>query len=73
MIGADTSGLELTNDEEAIPVHRYLLVEQGVHIAELHNLEALALDEAWRFTYIALTNRIKGATAGFAMRPIAVR
>lgn len=73
MIGADTSGVEVANDKEAIPVHRYLLVEQGVHLAELHYLEELARDRVWRFTYFAVTNRIKGATAGFAMRPIAIR
>ena len=73
MIGSDTSGLEVANDKEAIPVHRYLLVEQGVHIGELHYLEELARDKVYRFTYIAVTNRIKGATAGFAMRPLAVR
>jgi len=72
LIGSDTSGLEVAGGEP-FPVHVYLLVEQGVHIGELHNLEELARDRAYRFTYIALTNRIKGATAGFAMRPIAVR
>jgi len=73
LIGSDTSGLEVANDQEAIPVHRYLLVEQGVRIGELHYLEELARDQAYRFTYIAVTNRIKGATAGFAMRPLALR
>lgn len=73
MIGADTSGLEVANDKEAIPVHRYLLVQQGVHIGELHNLEELARDRAYRFTYFAVTNRIRGAAAGFAMRPLAIR
>ncbi len=72
MIGSDTSGLEVAS-EDPIPVHKYLLVDQGVHIGELHNLEGLAGDKAYRFTYVAMTNRIKGATAGFAMRPIAIR
>ena len=72
MIGSDTSGLEVSGDEP-VPVHKYLLVDQGVHIGELHNLENLARDKTYRFTYIALTNRIKGATAGFALRPIAIR
>ncbi len=73
LIGSDTSGLEVANDKEAIPVHRYLLVEQGVHIGELHNLEELARDRVFRFTYIAVTNRLRGAVAGFAMRPLAIR
>lgn len=77
LIGADTTGLEVGQDPaapgRAIPVHEYLLVEQGVHIGELHNLEGLASDHVYRFAYIAVTNRIKGATAGFALRPLALR
>jgi len=77
MIGADTSGLKVGQDPAvpgvAIPVHEYLPVEQGVHIGELHNLEELARDQVYRFTYFAVTNRFKGATAGFALRPLAIR
>src|SRR5262249_44937028 len=52
MIGSDTSGLEY-NPVEAdtkafrekygsfMPVHNYLLIQQGVHIAEFHYLEEL--------------------------------
>jgi kynurenine formamidase len=75
MLGSDTSGLEVGVDPEVnIPnaVHGYLLVEQGVHIGEFHNLEALAAAKVYRFTYMATTNRVKGAAAGFAMRPIAL-
>jgi kynurenine formamidase len=76
MIGADTSGLELGADPDTpgrtIPVHEYLLVEQGVHIGEFHNLEELARNKVYRFIYMAATNRIKGAVAGTAMRPIAI-
>lgn len=77
LIGADTSGLEVGSDPE-LPqgvvnaVHEYLLVEQGVHIGEFHNLEALAANKVNRFVYIATTNRLKGAVAGTAMRPIAI-
>jgi kynurenine formamidase len=77
LIGADTSGLEVGQDPalpgRVIPVHEYLLVEQGVHIAEFHFLEDLARDKAYRFTYMAVTNRLKGTVAGTAMRPIAIR
>ncbi len=75
MLGSDTSGLEVGVDPEVnIPnaVHGYLLVEQGVHIGEFHNLEGLAAAKVYRFTYMATTNRVKGAAAGFAMRPIAL-
>jgi len=76
MIGADTSGTEVGQDPAlpgaVIPVHEYLLVEQGVHIGELHYLEDLARNRVYRFTYVAMTNRLKGAVAGTAMRPIAI-
>ena len=77
MIGSDTSGLEqyLTLPEDSdcsYPVHKYLLVEQGVHIAEYHYLEDLSKEKVYEFAYIATTNKIKGATAGFSMRPLAI-
>lgn len=76
MIGADSTGIEVGVDPDnpKIPnvVHEYLLVQQGVHIGELHALEGLARDKVYRFVYIAMTNRFRGATAGFALRPIAV-
>ena len=84
MIGSDTSGLEkqpAPHESEVyrakyksfMPVHNYLLIQQGVHIAEFHNLEELAKDKAYEFCYICTTNKIKGSTAGFALRPIAIR
>jgi kynurenine formamidase len=77
LIGADTSGLEHLpgpgEKQTFIPVHRYLLTQQGVHIGEFHNLEALARDGVYEFCYICMTNNIRGATAGFTLRPIAVR
>ncbi|MGH9661241.1 MAG: cyclase family protein [Bryobacteraceae bacterium] len=76
MIGADTSGTEVGNDPamkgQANPVHEYLLIEQGVHIGEFHNLEGLSRAKVYRFTYLAVTNRLKGAVAGTALRPIAI-
>jgi kynurenine formamidase len=77
MICSDTSGLEVgpapPGADSFIPVHKYLLVEQGVHIGEFHNLEDLARDGVYEFCYIAATNKIAGTTAGFALRPIAIR
>ena len=84
MIGTDTSGLEYVPAEKDaaayrerygsfIPVHNYLLIEQGVHIAELHYLEDLAETKTYEFCYICTTAKIRGTTAGFALRPIAVR
>jgi kynurenine formamidase len=81
-VGSDTSGLEYVPpsaaDSKAVggsfnPVHVYLLVEQGVHILEFHNLEALAADNVSEFAYILTTNAIRGTVAGTALRPIAMR
>ena len=76
LIGGDTSGVEVGEDPklpgQAIPVHEYLLVEQGVHIGEFHNLEELSRNKVYRFTYVAMTNRLIGTVAGTAMRPIAI-
>lgn len=77
MVGSDTSGYEVNpptgSPGTGIPVHRYLLVDQGVHIAEFHYLEHLSEAKAYTFCYIANTNKIKGTVAGFALRPIAIR
>jgi len=77
MIGSDTSGLEVApapaGSDSFIPVHKYLLVEQGVHIGEFHNLEDLARDRVYEFCYVAAVNKIAGGTAGFALRPLAMK
>jgi kynurenine formamidase len=84
MIGSDTSGLEFVPRPEAtaayrakyrsfMPAHNYLLIAQGVHIAEFHYLEELARDRVYEFCYVACTNKIKGSTAGFTLRPLAIR
>ena len=77
MIGSDTRGLEGNpphqGSDSFIPVHKYLIVEQGVHIAEFHYLEDLARDKVYEFCYVAATNKIAGTTAGFTMRPIGIR
>lgn len=76
LIGADTSGVECGNDPAmpgaVNPVHEYLLIEQGIHLGEFHNLEGLSRDKVYRFTYVAMTNRLIGTVAGTAMRPIAI-
>ncbi len=78
LIGSDTSGLERLpppneKDTSFIPVHRYLLVEQGVHIGEFHFLEDLARDKVYEFCYVCSTNKIRGTAAGFCLRPMAIR
>ena len=84
MMGSDTSGLEYKpRPDQAqayaekfksfMPVHNYLLIEQGVHIAEFHNLEELSKANVYEFCYMCTTAKIKGTTAGFALRPIAIQ
>lgn len=84
LIGSDTSGLEyVPRDEDTdayrkkyksfMPVHNYLLIAQGVHIGEFHNLEELARDKVYEFCYVCTTAKLKGTASGFALRPIAIR
>jgi hypothetical protein len=44
-----------------------------VHIGEFHYLEALARDRAYEFLYVVSVNKVRGATAGFTLRPLAIR
>jgi kynurenine formamidase len=77
LLASDTSGLEVSPPPEGsdsfIPVHKYLLVEQGVHIGEFHYLEDLARDRVYEFCYVATVNKLAGTTAGFALRPLAIK
>ena len=77
MVGSDTSGFEVSpptgKGGTPIPVHRYLLVDQGVHLGEFHNLEGLSRAKVYEFCYTASTNKILGTAAGFALRPVGLR
>lgn len=75
LVGADNATVEVVpsvDGNNVSPVHKYLLVDQGVHMGELHYLEDLAADAVHRFTYVALSPKVRGTTAGFALRPIAL-
>ena len=75
LVASDTSMVEVfpaVDGRSWHPVHEYLLIEQGVHMGELHNLEELASAGVTTFCYIALVPKLRGITGGFAMRPIAV-
>ena len=77
LIGSDTSGLECVGPcwkpGQFYPAHVYLLVEQGVYIGEFHYLEDLAKDKVYEFLYMNSTNKIRGTSAGFVMRPAAIK
>jgi kynurenine formamidase len=75
VVASDTSTVEVipaVDGTAAQPVHEYLLVQQGVYLGELHFLEELAARRVHEFCYIALCPKVRGTTAGFALRPIAL-
>jgi kynurenine formamidase len=68
--GSDTVAFEKVPDA-AMPVHVHLLVESGIHIIECLNLEDLARERVYEFTFVALPLKLKGATAS-PIRPVAL-
>jgi kynurenine formamidase len=67
--GSDTIIYEKAPSQ--LPVHVHLLVEKGIHIIEVLNLEEFSRDGISQFLFIALPLKIRGAT-GSPIRPIAV-
>jgi kynurenine formamidase len=67
--GSDTVAFEKI-PSPAMPVHVHLLVESGIHIIEVLNLEELARDRVYEFVFIAAPMNIRGAT-GAPVRPLA--
>jgi kynurenine formamidase len=73
-IGADNLSFEAFPSETTdnyVPVHTYLLAQQGVTIMELLYLEALAKDQIYQFAFIASPLKIRGGDAS-PFRPIAI-
>ncbi len=54
-----------------LPVHRILLVENGIHIVEAMNLTAIAKDGVSEFLFVLCPLKVVGAT-GVPVRPVAV-
>lgn len=74
LVGSDTTAFEHIPAGEGharLPGHRVLLVENGIPIMEMLNLEELAALGAPEFTVVAAPLRIVGAT-GSPLRPIAL-
>lgn len=74
VLGADNLSFEAFPSEVAgnyVPVHTYLLAQQGAFILELVDLEALASDKVHEFAFIGASLKLKGAD-GSPMRPIAI-
>lgn len=72
LLGSDTSGTEVTpvpNHDRT--THVALLVDRGVHLIEIMDLERLAQDQVYEFLFIALPLRITGGTGSW-LRPVAI-
>jgi kynurenine formamidase len=67
--GSDTVAFERT-PSPTMSVHTHLLVESGIHIIEVLNLEELAQDGVREFIFVAAPMNIRGAT-GAPVRPLA--
>ncbi len=74
IVGADNLSFEAFPSEvpeNYVPVHTYLLAQQGAPILELVFLEELARDRVYEFAFIGGGLRLRGADAA-PMRPIAL-
>ena len=54
-----------------MPVHGHLLVDKGIYLLEVMNLEELARERIYEFVFITLPLKLKGAT-GSPVRPVAL-
>lgn len=72
VLGSDTSGTEPTPFSDAShTAHRALLVERGVHLLEILNLEELSAAKVYEFLFVCSPLKIVGATGSW-VRPIAM-
>ena len=69
-VGGDTLALEKT-PSASLPVHQILLVQNGIHILEVLNLDDPAREKVYEFLFMASPLKIRGGTAS-PVRPIAV-
>jgi kynurenine formamidase len=67
--GSDTVAFERVPNP-SMPVHVHLLVESGIHLIEVLNLEELARAQVYEFLFVAAPLNIRGAT-GAPIRPLA--
>ncbi len=74
IVGADNLSFEAFPSEvdtNYVPVHTYLLAEQGAPILELVYLEELARDAVYEFAFVGGSLKLRGADAA-PIRPIAL-
>ena len=71
-IGSDNFAVEYTpTPNNAHPVHIHCLVEKGIHLLEVANLEDLSRTKTFEFSLIIVPMKIRGGTAS-PVRPLAV-
>lgn len=74
LVGSDSLGVESfpsKDPDNFVPVHTYLLAEQGVSMMEAMWLEDLAKDGVYEFLFIASPLKFRGGTAS-PIRPLAI-
>ncbi len=72
LLGTDTSGTEvIPMPDPERTTHGVLLVERGVHLIEIMDLEVIAAERRSTFAFVGLPLRITGATGSW-LRPIAM-
>ena len=72
LVGADSCCIEVRPRPGTDNVHRMLFLAGGIPMLENMMLLELARDDVYEFLFLALTERIQGAT-GSPVRPVAVR
>ncbi len=71
-LGTDTSGTEvIPMPDTERTTHGLMLVERGVHLIEIMDLDEIARDRVFEFLFIALPLRITGGTGSW-IRPVAL-
>lgn len=73
-VGADTIAFECLRPGAGhgeLPAHRVMLVENGTYIVEAMNLEGIAAEKIYEFTFVLAPLPLFGAT-GSPVRPLAV-
>ncbi|CAN5839494.1 cyclase family protein [soil metagenome] len=74
VVGAETIAFECIppgRGHALLPVHRTLIVENGIHIIEGMNLSQLTADKRYEFLFVVTPLKVVGAT-GVPVRPVAV-
>ena len=76
LLGADNEGveqlvLEAPTDTKPLPVHVAMLIERGVYLLEMANLEELSQDGVYEFLFVCSAPRTRGTTGAYA-RPLAI-